>query len=72
MFETDQQAKLNLQQNELELSLFNSFGQQMKNLLIYRSGQKIVWDTRSIPSGVYMYTITLNGIVRSNKIVIQK
>lgn len=31
-----------------------------------------IWDTRGIPSGVYMYTFTVNGMVSSDKIVIQK
>ena len=72
VFETDHQSKLNLQQNDFELSLFNSFGQQIKNCSIYRSGNTIVWNSRSIPSGVYMYTFIGNGMVSSGKIVIQK
>jgi hypothetical protein len=31
-----------------------------------------VWDTRNIKSGVYMFSFIVNGIVNSDKIVIQK
>jgi len=72
IFEIVHRSILNQQHNEPELSVFNSYGHQMAKLSIYQSGHKIVWDTRSISSGVYMFTFTVNGIVSSDKIVIQK
>lgn len=36
-----------------------------------KQGQK-VWDTRKIKPGVYFYTLTINGISKSGKVVISK
>ena len=36
-----------------------------------KQGQKI-WDTRKVKSGVYFYTLTIDGITETGKVVVSK
>ena len=48
----------------------NIFGQEVMRIPLIQ--EKTVWDTRKINSGVYFYSITVNGINESGKIVVSK
>ena len=54
-----------------KVSIFNSFGQEIKNPIIYCTGDKLVWDIRAVNSGVYMYTVSSEGRITSGKLLIR-
>ncbi len=61
---------------EKNIILINDvFGQVVATLSIKNQkseNQKLVWDTRNIKSGVYLYTLKAMGFTKSGKIIISK
>ena len=54
-----------------EVKIFNGLGMPVKDLLLYKTGGKIIWDVRGVAKGVYFYQITNNGnYLESGKIVV--
>ncbi len=57
-------------QEETEITIFNSMGSKIKNLVLYHSENKIIWDVRQIPSGVYFFNLSNDDFSVRGKIVI--
>ncbi len=54
-----------------EVKIFNSQGMPVKDLVLFESKGKIIWDLRKVAPGVYFYQITSNGnYPESGKIVV--
>lgn len=52
-----------------QIRLTNTFGQQVALLPV--KSEKIVWDTRNIPNGIYFYSLEIERKVLCGKIVVQ-
>ena len=59
-----------------EITIKNILGQTVKTIRAAEgrplTNNKVVWDTRSIKNGVYLYTLNVAGSVKSGKIVVSK
>ncbi len=55
-----------------DINIFNSFGQKVVCPTIYSSGNKLIWDSHLLEPGIYMYSFTVNSIIITGKIIIQK
>ncbi len=54
------------------ITITNMMGKVVDKIDIYDQQGQILWDTRNVPSGVYIYTIKCDNLVLSDKIVIKK
>jgi hypothetical protein len=51
------------------ITISNTYGQQIAILQV--KDNKTVWDTRSINSGVYFYSLMIDGEFKSGKVIVQ-
>ena len=56
--------------NQLNIEIFNSYGEKLENLVFYESAEQIIWDCRNTRPGIYFYIFTTNGYVKTGKIII--
>jgi hypothetical protein len=55
-----------------QLKIFNNMGMQILTPVLYPSEDKIIWDTRQVPPGVYFYSFTVSGASNTGKVVISR
>ena len=63
----------NLSSGFVKINIVNSYGKKISNLLSSRQSEgihEIVFDTRTIPSGIYFCQISCEGLMESQKILI--
>lgn len=54
------------------ITITNMMGKIVDKIEIYDQQGQVVWDTRNVPSGIYLYTIQCDNLVLSDKIIIKK
>ncbi len=59
----------------VELKVYNTLGQEIETLVnkeIQAGTHKIIWKAQNVPSGIYLYKITVNNFSQTNKMVLLK
>lgn len=67
---SDEKSPCNNPQSPPQISITNTFGQQIAQLEV--KGNKTVWDARTIQAGVYFYFLEISGKRYSGKVIVQK
>jgi len=52
-----------------EVKIFTSQGMPVKDLVLYKSGGKIIWDCQKFYQGIYFYSITINTFYKTGIII---
>ena len=55
-----------------QITISNATGKTVKEIYLNESKGQIIWDTRDVGSGIYLYKVTANGYSKSGKIIINK
>ena len=59
----------------VELKIYNSLGQEIETLInkrMYAGIHQVIWNAQNVPSGVYIYKMTVNNFSQMNKMVLLK
>jgi len=51
------------------IQIFNNLGILVKDLVLYKSKGKLIWDTRNFTPGMYFYSITINNFYKTGIII---
>jgi len=55
-----------------EVKIFNSLGLPVKDLVLFESKGKIIWDLRKVAPGMYFYQIEINGnVCQQGKVIVE-
>ena len=54
------------------IKIFDIAGKVIKVIEVNGKQGQNIWDTRTVKSGVYLFSFTVNGVITTDKIVIQK
>ena len=65
----------NLEENSnVELEIYNIYGHRISSLfsgILVAGEHSFVWNVENNPGGIYLYTLTANGNVQTNKMIVR-